>query len=146
MNASIGPLISTKKFFFPRILLPMAPASCTQQYLVFSSTDVQDLLERLWTKLSQACLPCFTSFSDTTGLCVFSRALISPKDRACTLGFSLYKHSSCGLQYNPCSNLLSLKRTSYLLIAKDNNCITGWGDKGGLRDEPYSVGMATLPG
>lgn len=73
--------------FFPCILLPMAPARCTQ-YLgtVFSSTDVQDCSwKSVWTKLPQACL-CFTS-SDTIGRCVLSCALMCPKDRACTLVF-----------------------------------------------------------
>lgn len=42
----------------------------------------------------------------------------------------------CGLQHNPCSNLMSLKRTSYLLIAKDNNCIAGQRGKGEWKDKP----------
>lgn len=73
---------------------------------------------------------------------VFSHVLSSvPKTEHVLLFFSLHKRCSCGLQYNPCSILLSLKRISCLLIAKDNNFITGQGDKGGSRHEPYSVGI-----
>lgn len=134
--------------FFPCILLPMAPASGTQHYLdmVFSSTDVQDSTWK-WvrTKLPQACLALHHLLTPL-GF-VFSHVLSCvPKTEHILSFFSIYKCCFCGLQHNPCSILVTLKRTSYLLIAKDNNCITGQRGKREWKDKPYRVGMAALSG